>query len=179
MLSTSASSTAISAPEGSSSSAASSQTGREVLATRENAGHAAASGLTSIAIPVHLAAGKTGALSITTLAQVRRQQLPGSITLPTRFQRLDSNRLLGALELTVPAGSGAASTRIWARRDGLSIHGDPVESATKLGGSPSETAVAIVAAGGSVGWKGRPTETTTLEARVDASGERFAPACAR
>ncbi len=156
-------------------SAASSQTGREVLATRENAGHAAASGLTSIAIPVHLAAGKTGALSITTLAQVRRQQLPGSITLPTRFQRLDSNRLLGALELTVPAGSGAASTRIWARRDGLSIHGDPVESATKLGGSPSETADAIVAAGGSVGWKGRPTETTTLEARVDASGERFAP----
>ena len=102
---------------------ASSAAGREVLATRENAGHAAASGLASIAIPVRLGAGTTGALGITTLAQVRRQQLPGSITLPTRFQRLDSNRLLGALELTLPAASGAASARLWPRRDGLDIHG--------------------------------------------------------
>ena len=153
--------------------AASAQAGREVLATRENAGHAAASGLAAIAIPVRLGAGTTGALAITTLAQVRRQQLPGTISVPTRFQRLDSNRLLGALELSLPAGSGAASVRSWARRDGLSIDGDPRESARLL--SPSETADATIAAGGSLGWKGRPSETTTLEARVDASGERFAP----
>lgn len=153
--------------------AASAQAGREVLATRENAGHAAASGLAAIAIPVRLAPGTTGALAITTLAQVRRQRLPGTISVPTRLQRLDSNRLLGALELSLPAGSGAASVRTWARRDGLSIHGDPRESARLL--SPSETADAIIAAGGSLGWKGRPSENTTFEARIDASGERFAP----
>ncbi|HSO37012.1 MAG TPA: TonB-dependent receptor [Labilithrix sp.] len=153
---------------------ASIKAGRQVLATRENAGHAAASGLAAIGIPVHLGSGKTGALTILTLAQVRRQQLPGTISLPTRLQRLDSNRLLGALELSLPAGPGAASARAWARRQGLMIHGDPVESA-QLGTGPSETSDAIVAAGGSVGWKGRPRESTTLEARLDASGERFVP----
>jgi len=56
---------------------------------------------------------------------------------------------------------------------GLSIHGDPRESTTLF--TPSETADAIIAAGGSLGWRGRPGARTTLEARVDASGERFAP----
>ena len=153
---------------------ASIKAGRDVLATRENAGHAAASGLASIAMPVRLGAGAPGALTITTLAQTRRQHLPGTIHVPTRFQRLDSNRLLGALELTLPAGPGAFGARTWARREGLMIHGDPLESA-QLAGSPSETSDAIVATGGSLGWKGRPSETTALDVRLDASGERFAP----
>jgi vitamin B12 transporter len=153
---------------------ASSKAGRDVLATRENAGHAAASALAAIAVPVRFEHGNPGALTITTLAQTRRQHLPGTIHVPTRFQRLDSNRLLAALELTLPAGPGAASARSWARREGLMIHGDPLESAL-LAGSPSETSDAIVAAGGSLGWTGRPLEASTVEARVDASGERFAP----
>ncbi len=148
--------------------------GHDVLATRENAGHAAASGLVSIGIPVRFGPGNTGALTITTLAQLRRQQLPGTIHVPTRFQRLDSNRLLSALELTLPAGPGALGARTWARHEGLAIHGDPIESA-KLAGSPSETSDAIIAAGGSTGWKGRPSTATTVDARIDASGERFAP----
>ena len=148
--------------------------GHEVLGTRENAGHAAASGLASLAVPVRFGAGNVGALTVTTLAQIRRQQLPGTIQVPSRLQRLDSNRLLGALELTLPAGPGAAIARTWARREGLMIHGDPLESA-QLGGSPSETSDAIIAAGGNMGWRGRPSATTTLDARVDASGERFAP----
>ena len=41
---------------------------------------------------------------ITTLAQVRKQELPGTITRPSPFQRLDSNRLVSALELTLPGG---------------------------------------------------------------------------
>ena len=148
--------------------------GHDVLATRENAGHAAASGLASIGLPVRLGAGPPGALTITTLAQTRRQHLPGTIHVPTRFQRLDSNRLLAALELTLPAGPGAFGARTWARREGLRIHGDALESA-RLAGSPSETSDAIFAAGGSLGWKGRPSEATTLDARLDANGERFAP----
>ncbi len=148
--------------------------GHEVLATRENAGHAAASGMASIAVPVTLGPGNVGALTVTTLAQTRRQHLPGTIQVPSRFERLDSNRLLGALELTLPAGPGAAIARTWARREGLMIHGDPEESA-RLGGSPSATDDAIVAAGGNIGWRGRPSTSTTLDARLDASGERFAP----
>lgn len=153
---------------------ASIKAGHDVLATRENAGHASASGLASVAIPVRLGAGKRGALTITTLAQVRRQHLPGTIRVPTRFQRLDSNRLLSVMELTLPASSGTAVVRGWARRDGLSIHGDPIES-MRLAGSASETSDAIVAAGASVGWKGRPADVLTLDARLDASAERFAP----
>ncbi len=153
---------------------ASIKAGREVLATRENAGHAAASGLVSVALPVRLGVANRGALTITTLAQTRRQHLPGTVRVPTRFQRLDSNRWLGALELTLPAASGTFGARTWARREGLMIHGDPIESA-RLAGSPSETSDAIVAAGGSVGWKGRPSQAFSVDTRIDASAERFAP----
>ncbi len=155
-------------------SSASIKAGHDVLATRENAGHAAASALVSLGLPIRLGPGNTGALTITTLAQIRRQQLPGTIQRPTRFERLASNRLLGALELTLPAGPGTLGARTWARREGLAIHDDPIESAM-LSGSASETADAIIAAGGSAGWKGRPGAATTVDARLDASGERFAP----
>ena len=40
---------------------------------------------------------------------------------------------------------------------------------------PTSTSDAILAVGGSTGWRGRPTEEMTLEARVDGSAERFSP----
>lgn len=145
--------------------------GSEVLVDRQNAGHAAASGLVSIALPVRLGSER-GALTVTTLVQARRQRLPGTATQPTPDQRLDSNRLVAALELTLPAGSGAFGVRGWGRREGLAIS-DSYESAKGLG--PTSTSDAIVAAGTSVGWRGAPLEALTIEARVDGSGERFAP----
>ncbi|MBX3190679.1 MAG: TonB-dependent receptor [Labilithrix sp.] len=147
--------------------------GTDVLATRANAGHSAASGLASIGLPVQLGGGKRGALTITSLAQIRRQELPGPLRGPTPFQRLDSNRLVGAMELTLPAGDGSFGARTWARREGLSIRDAPTSTQITLG--PSATDDAILAAGGSVGWKGRPSEKTLIEARLDASAERFAP----
>jgi vitamin B12 transporter len=159
--------------------------GHDVFATRDNAGHAGANALASIAIPVRLGGGKAardgnddigeknGALTITTLAQIRRQQLPGTISNPTRFQRLDSSRLLVALELTLPAGSGAFGVRGWGRREGLILHGSPLDNLAAFG--PTSTDDAILATGGSLGWRGRPTDATTLEARVDGSAERFLP----
>ena len=144
--------------------------GHEVYRTRQNAGHEAASGLASIALPI----GSSGALTMTMLAQVRHQELPGTIERPVLYQRLDSNRVLGSLELTLPAGPGAFVARSWARREGLVEHDDPTEAAN-LGGTASRTDDAIVAVGGATGWRGRPTEHTTLDARLDASGERFAP----
>lgn len=161
--------------------------GHDVFATRDNAGHAGANALASIAIPVRLGGGgkaardgsddddgeKNGALTVTTLAQIRRQQLPGTISDPTRFQRLDSNRLLAALELTLPAGSGAFGVRGWGRREGLMVHDTATVAQTTVG--PTSTDDAILATGGSLGWRGRPSDATTLEARIDGSAERFLP----
>lgn len=139
--------------------------GKEVFVTRRNAGHAQASGLASIAIPM-----SAGALTITTLAQARKQELPGTITFPTTDHELDSTRIVQALELTTTTGFGV---RAWGRRDHLAIHASEATARRTFG--PRETDDAIISAGASAGWKGRPTETSTLEARIDGSGERFAP----
>lgn len=166
--------------------------GHDVFVTRDNAGHAGANALASIAIPVRLGSKalrdgsdgsdgsdggdggeKNGALTVTTLAQIRRQQLPGTSSRPTPFQRLESNRLLAALELMLPAGSGAFGVRGWGRREGLMVHDTAKRDQSTVG--PSSTDDAILATGGSLGWRGRPTEATTLEARVDGSAERFLP----
>ncbi|MBX3222783.1 MAG: TonB-dependent receptor [Labilithrix sp.] len=148
--------------------------GREVFTTRRNAGHAAAAGLASVGIPVRLGPASRGALTMTTLAQTRRQELPGSVRFTTPHQRLDSSRLVSALELTIPASRrGVFVTRAWGRREGLSLH-DDARSARAFG-SPASTDDAIVAAGGSTGWRGSLLEDTTLEVRLDGSGERFAP----
>jgi vitamin B12 transporter len=141
---------------------------RNVFVTRRNAGHAQASGLASVAIPVGLAG--EGALTLTTLAQARKQELPGTITNPTFVHELHSTRIVQALELTLAGGFGA---RLWGRRDGLALRADDASAKKVLG--PTSTDDAIIAAGTSIGWRGRPTESSTLEARIDGSGEKFAP----
>lgn len=144
--------------------------GRLALVDRENAGHAAASGLAAVAIPLTREGG--GALTSTTLLQARRQRLPGTATRPTRFQRLDSSRVMSALELTVLAGPGAFGVRGWGRREGLALSDSPLDTD---GLSPTSTADAVIAAGTSAGWRGRPADALTIEARLDGSVERFAP----
>ncbi len=141
-------------------------------AVRENAGHAAASGLLSVGMPLRFG-NRNGALTITTLAQARRQELPGAIPRPTPAQSLSSNRLLLALELTNEVASSAVgSIRAWGRREGLSLRDDPDEA--RATGSAWSTGDAIVAAGGSMGVATRAPKTR-VEARIDGSGERFAP----
>lgn len=147
--------------------------GRDVFTTRRNAGHAAAAGLASVAVPVRFGPNQTGALTITGLAQARRQELPGSSIYPTPFQRLDSSRLVSALELTVPSGeAGAFGVRAWGRREGLSLKDHPLAPARN---GPIQTDDAIIAAGGSAGWRGRPSASSSIELRLDGSAERFAP----
>lgn len=147
--------------------------GHDVLAARQNAGHADGAGLVSIAAPVRTRDGE-GTLTTTLLAQARKQELPGPTGHPTPFQRLDSSRLLAAVELTVPiASAGTLGVRAWGRREGLSLHDDRAEA--RQSGSPSYTDDAILAVGGSAGWKARPTAATSAELRVDGSAERFAP----
>jgi len=146
--------------------------GRDVYRERQNAGHAAASGLVSVGLPVRFAHG-TGALTSTTLLQGRRQELPGTILAPTTLQRLESSRLVSALELTVPAGEGAFGVRAWTRREGLSLRDAATSASVAFG--PTATDDTILAVGTSVGWRGRPTAPVTVEARIDGSAERFAP----
>lgn len=145
----------------------------DVYTTRKNAGHAAVSGLAAVALPVRIGGTTTGALTVTTLAQARKQQIPGSVVAPTPSQRLDSTRLLSALELTVPALGGTFGVRAWGRREGLSTRMSP-EDAQYIQ-SPLSTSDVILATGTSVGWKGRPSAGTSVEARVDGSLERYAP----
>ncbi len=138
--------------------------------TRENAGHAAASGLVAWTRPLRFADDTTGHLTVTTLAQARRQHVPGPLTHLTPNQVLATDRELAAVELVLPGGPGAWITRAWGRRDGLHVTDAPLTP-----GEPTHTSDAITAVGGAAGWRGRLLAPLTLDARADASGERFAP----
>jgi hypothetical protein len=145
--------------------------GQDVYARRENAGHAALSGLASWTLPLHHAAGSAGALTITTVAQARHQQLPGTVLGPTPFAWLDSDRQIVSTKLTDPLGRGGWIAMAWARREGFSLH--DVAGSAALG--PTRADQTIAAAGGSAGWRGRVADDAVVEARLDGSGEVFEP----
>ncbi|MGH7269131.1 MAG: TonB-dependent receptor, partial [Polyangiaceae bacterium] len=145
--------------------------GADVFTSQENAGHADANGLASLALPVRWSKTNEGALTVTTLAQARRQELPGTVYAPTPFASLASDRELESLELTGQEGAGAWIARAWGRRDGLHLSDAPGSAA--LG--PTSADQTIVALGGSAGWRGRAARSMTIDARLDASSERFAP----
>jgi hypothetical protein len=136
-----------------------------------NAGHTAVHGLVSVVRPVAWTAGAIGSVRLTTMAQARRSHLPGTRSAPTPDAQLDSSRWVSVLELAGPLAQGAWTARAWGRRDDLTLR----SSADTFTLAPTHTADALLAAGGSLGWRGRPAKALTVETRVDASGERFAP----
>lgn len=148
-----------------------SSSGHDVYTARRNAGHAAADGIVSWALPVRWSGGSEGALTVTALAQARHQELPGTVLGPTPLARLDSDRELASAELTGGAGRGAWSVRAWGRREGLRLE-DALASAA-IG--PARADQSIAATGGSIGWRGRIARELTIEARVGGSGEHFEP----
>jgi iron complex outermembrane receptor protein len=145
--------------------------GHDVYAQRENAGHAAVNGLVSWALPVRWTEASPGALTVTTMVQGRRQQLPGTVLGPTPVARLNSDRELASAELSGALGTGAWSARAWGRREGLELH----DAAASPALGPTLADQTILGTGGSLGWRGRPAQGADLELRVDGSGERFAP----
>ena len=135
---------------------------------RENAGHAAANAMVSVVAPVDRRGGAS--VRSTTLLQARRQELPGTARVPTPEDRLDSTRLVTALELTVPVARGALVARGWGRRDDLrtASGGSVVAPARALSDD------ALTAIGASVAFR-RRGRGAAVDARADLIGERFAP----
>jgi outer membrane receptor protein involved in Fe transport len=145
--------------------------GHDVYSTRQNAGHAAVNGLVSWVLPVRGAGESTGALTVTTLAQARHQELPGTVLGPTPFAELDSDRELASAQLTLGAGRGTWIVRGWVRLESLRLS----DSAASAALGPTRADQLIAATGGSMGWRGRPIASTTVELRVDGSVEHFEP----
>lgn len=136
---------------------------------RENAGHAAVNGLVSVSLPVDWTSRSHGTIQFTTLAQARRQDLPGTIFAPTPNAMVDSSRVLHAIELSGPAASGAWHVGAWGR------HEESVTRSPNDAFSPAHAASAVTAAGARTGWRGKIAREITLATAVDASAERFAP----
>jgi hypothetical protein len=134
---------------------------------RLNNGHAAVNGLLAWSIPF----GTSGTLTVTTLLQARRQELPGFVPDLTPFASLTSNRELSSLELSQVAGPGAWSFRGWTRRDELTLENKPGLNAT----IPTHSDDVIDALGVSAGWRGRAMRDVTIELRADGSVEGNEP----
>jgi hypothetical protein len=148
-----------------------SSAGHDVYVRRENSGHAALNGLVAWSLPVRWTETDAGSLTVTTLVQDRRQQLPGTVLGPTPVARLESNRELASAELRGKLGTGVWSARGWGRREGLEL--EDALASPALG--PTRADQTVVAAGGSAGWIGRPGLGARVEVRADGSEERFAP----
>jgi hypothetical protein len=139
-----------------------------------NAQHAQVQALASYTLPFHLgASAREGDVTVTALAQARRQHLPGTFYLATPYQVLASDRELTSVQAQVQDGPGAVYARWWGRRDDLRLSDDPTVNERPF--FPSAEDDAIWATGGALGWRGAPARGAKLDALVDASGEWFVP----
>ena len=132
---------------------------------RENSGHAAVNGLVSVTRPVQWTSASVGSVRFTTIAQARKQQLPGTLSFPTPNALISTTRLIESMELRGPTGGGAGawSVAAWGRRDDVALRpdNDPyVRGVTK-------SHEASIAAGASLGWRGRIQEALALDTRVE------------
>lgn len=139
---------------------------------RTNAGHAALNGLFSLKWPVKWGDDALGAITLTTLAQARSQELPGPVLAPTPRARLGSQRLVSTLEATGPLARGTWSVRTWGRRDSLQLRNDLTTTPSVAGATHTDDA--ITAVGTALGYK-RVFDRSAIETRIDGSMERFAP----
>ncbi len=145
--------------------------GHDVFTTRDNAGHAAVSGLVGWTRPFRFG-DRAGVLSVTTLAQARKQGLAGSIKAPTPESTLETTRLLGALEVNLDSGMGTWLARMWGRRELTHFRTDARGARLTL--DAMEHGDVVVAAGGALGHRWR-WDSLRVDASLDGSEERYAP----
>lgn len=136
---------------------------------RRNAGHAQASALVSMVQPAKWTERRKGTARVTLIGQARRQELPGTALDPSPLDRLETSRVLPALELAGDTGTGAWRVRAYGRRDEQSLSAAPGSMAI-----PSRRD-AFIAVGGAVGWRGTIGEGARIDVQLDGSGERYAP----
>jgi iron complex outermembrane receptor protein len=143
---------------------------------RTNAGYASAGGIERVSWD-----RPWGSLGATVLVESRAQGLAGTILRPTTLATLETSRVLGGLDARLRTSEGGAvHLAAWGRREGSAVD-DP---RGELDPTSSRLPVrqAIVAAGGSAGWRGRVGPAGEDGARpllvdlfVDGRGERFEP----
>jgi vitamin B12 transporter len=141
--------------------------------TRENAGHAAVNGLVSVTRPVQWTRASVGSVRFTTIAQARKQQLPGTLSSPTPNAQISTTRLIESMELRGPTGGGTGtwSVAAWGRRDDVALRPDHDQYVVGV----TKSREASIAAGSSIGWRGRVHEAVGIETRAEVIADRFAP----
>lgn len=147
---------------------------RSVYRDRQNAGHAAAGAVVEAAIPVRLPLSRTrGTLTATAYGQWRKQQIPGTVRLPTPYQELESGRTLGSVDLAVPFAAGTAHVQVFERYDTLSLR-DQAASA-RISGSPVRANDAFLTLGLRAGARQEIGKHTTATVHADALRESYLP----
>jgi hypothetical protein len=143
-------------------------TGKLSERTRTNAGHVAVGGIERVALERPW--GSVGALIY---ADTRRLGVPGSAAYTTEYARLSTSRVVVGADASIHTGaSGAVRLLAWGRRETSTLDDPRGElDATHATSTSSE----ILATGLSAGWRGRPHPLLTVDVRVDARAERFAP----
>jgi len=143
-------------------------TGKITPRTRINAGHVGV-GLIERA-SLERPWGSVGALFF---ANARRLGVPGTAAYTTEAARLDTARLVVGADASIRTdASGAVRLLAWGRRETSDLHDPRGEiDATHT----TSTSSAILAAGLSAGWRGRPLAPLLVDVRLDARAERFAP----
>jgi vitamin B12 transporter len=136
---------------------------------RVNAQHAAVNGLVSVMLPIDWTATSQGSLRITTIAQARKQGIPGAIGNLTPFDTVSSSRIIHVVELSGPVKSGSWFVRAYGRRDDVDTEnpGD-AQFATHMND-------VMLATGAATGWRTKFADRFSLATVLDASAERFAP----
>lgn len=106
-----------------------------VLRVRENAGHAATGAMLQLTTPVPQPFSRAPAtLTVTAYGLLRRQEIAGSVRLPTPYQSTQSARTLSSVDLSIPTARGALHAQIYHRYDTLALRDQPASA--RLTASP-------------------------------------------
>lgn len=140
--------------------------GEEVTALRRNARSLTVGGISRASLDLGW-----GTVSATLLADARQQGLPGLPLFPAKAARLDSTRIVSGADVVVRTARGAWRAAAWGRRETSELR-DPRSKinptrTSELRGSE------VLAAGGSIGWRGRALPTLLIGPSVDARAEGF------
>lgn len=151
--------------------------GGGAMRTRENDGHAAASGIERAEVDVGW-----GTVGATLLGQVREQGLAGSAQYPTTVARLDTSRLAAAADALVRTGDPEREDGVGVGALRLAAYGIEERSAFRdprgeidPARPGARTNDAIDVAGASLSWRGIAARGLVLDGVVDGRGEAYRP----